>query len=68
MADSTTTTAADEKRSDERRKGDPEAPVFGELLLEAQWQPETILSPELEGWHRAKGLVPERRLRERRGR
>lgn len=46
---------------DERRKGPPQPPPFGELLLEADWEPLGPVSPEVEGWLRVKGAAPDRR-------
>ncbi len=54
------------RKPSDRRQGAPSAPLFGELLVEAGWEPETIEAPEQEGWIRAAGLVPERRAAERR--
>lgn len=56
------------QRSEERRKGQPEAPVFGELLLEANWQPEDFVPPEVDAWLRSRGVIEDRRRAgERRG-
>ncbi len=46
----------------DRRKGKPErAPLFAELLLEAQWQPSDATPTEGEGWFRANGHGTDRR-------
>lgn len=54
------------REDSDRRQGEPPAPLFGELLLEAEWQPEGPLEMPADGWLRAKGLVPERRQQQRR--
>lgn len=56
-----------QRNQDDRRKGAPDSPLFGELLLDAQWEPpQAHPSPEVDGWLRARGAVPERRQRDRR--
>lgn len=54
------------RKKPDRRKGAVEAPVFGKLLVEAHWQPEDDVKPELQNWARSAGVMPDRRATERR--
>lgn len=49
-----------------RRLGSFDEPVFGKLLIEAEWKPTTPLDPKLEAWARAEGLLDDRRKQDRR--
>ena len=49
-----------------RRLGAVEEPLFGKLLVEADWKPQEPLEPRLEAWARAKGLLDDRRRQDRR--
>jgi hypothetical protein len=53
------------RRPDDRRQGAPETPLFGELLVEAAWEPEGPAAAVHEGWLRERGLAPDRRGSER---
>jgi hypothetical protein len=46
---------------EERRKGAPQAPVFGPLLVASGWEPEGQPALAHEGWLRASRVVPDRR-------
>ena len=48
---------------EDRRKGKPAAPLFGELLIESQWRPGDRPPVQCEGWLRAHGYAPDRRQR-----
>ncbi len=54
------------RREQDRREGAPTPPLFGELLAESGWEPEGLPAAAHEGWVRARGLVPERRGKDRR--
>lgn len=47
--------------SAERRRGTPPVPLYGELLLDSGWRPTELISPEHEGWLRARGVFVDRR-------
>lgn len=53
---------ASSRKKPDRRTGEAEAPIFGKLLIEAQWQPEAPLEPKLQNWARSSGLIDDRRL------
>ena len=62
---STTTLATDSKQNWEgvdRRSGRaPQAPLFGELLVESSWRPADGVPAAGEGWLRAFGYGKDRR-------
>lgn len=64
---STTTIATDSKRAwdgvDRRSGHTPQAPLFGELLVESSWRPADVVPAASEGWLRAFGYVKDRRTK-----
>lgn len=62
-----TTLATDTKRTwdgiDRRNGTTPEAPLFGELLVESSWRPADVVPAASEGWLRAFGYVKDRRTK-----
>ncbi len=48
-------------KHEDRRRGAPKAPLFGELLIESSWRPTDPPMGASEGWLRANGFAPDRR-------
>lgn len=45
----------------DRRQGRPQAPLFGELLVESNWRPSDPVPQATEGWLRSHGYAKDRR-------